>query len=88
MGNVMGFHIDLPDDQSVYISSDTVYTNEVEKALKVLQPDISVVACGSAQMDFGKPILMRMDDIIKFVKNSPKKVMANHLEALNHCPTT
>ena len=88
MGHVMGFHIELPNAPSVYISSDTVYTNDVDRALKDLQPDIAVVACGSAQMDFGKPILMRMEDIIKFVRNSPKKVVANHLEALNHCPTT
>jgi len=88
MGKVMGFYIELPNLPSVYISSDTIYTDDVEKALKDLQPDITVVACGSAQTDFGKPILMRMNDIIKFVRNSPKKVIANHLEALNHCPTT
>ncbi|MDF1548522.1 MAG: MBL fold metallo-hydrolase [Bacteroidales bacterium] len=88
MGNVMGFYIELPDEPSIYISSDTIYTDDVEKALKNLRPDVAVVACGSAQLDFGKPILMRMDDIIKFVKNSPNKVIANHLEALNHCPAT
>ncbi len=88
MGNVIGFYIESPNDQSIYISSDTVYTDDVERALKNLQPNIAVVAGGSAQMDFGKPILMRMSDIIKFIKNSPKKVVINHLEALNHCPTT
>jgi hypothetical protein len=31
---------------------------------------------------------MRMDDILKFVKNAPNQVIANHLEAVNHCPTT
>ncbi len=88
MGNVMGFYIELPNEPSVYISSDTAYTDNVEKALKELLPAVTVVACGSAQLDLGKPILMSMEDILKFVKNSPKRVIANHLEALNHCPTT
>ena len=31
---------------------------------------------------------MPLEDIITFVQNAPSKVVANHLEALNHCPTT
>ena len=27
-------------------------------------------------------------DIIQFTKNAPGKVIMNHLEAVNHCPTT
>ena len=53
-----------------------------------MKPEIAVVACGTAQLDIFQPLLMRMDDILKFVKNAPNKVIANHLEAVNHCPTT
>lgn len=88
MGNVMGFHIELPNQPSIYLSADTIYTNAVDKVLKQYKPAISVVACGTAQLDIFKPLLMTMDDIIKFVRNSPKKIIANHLEAVNHCPTT
>jgi L-ascorbate metabolism protein UlaG (beta-lactamase superfamily) len=88
MGNVMGFFIELEAEKSVYISSDTIFTNDVEKVLTELKPDISTVACGTARLDFGQPLLMRMDDILKFTKLAPGKVFANHLEALNHCPTT
>lgn len=88
MGNVMGFYVELPNEKSVYLSSDTVYTDHVEKVLTQLKPEIAVLACGSAQLDFGQPLLMHMNDILKFVKTAPKFVFANHLEALNHCPTT
>lgn len=88
MGNVMGFYAEFPNEKSIYISADTVYTQHVDRVLRELKPDISVLACGSAQLDFGKPLLMTMDDILKFIKNAPGKVFANHLEALNHCPTT
>ncbi|WP_166922124.1 MBL fold metallo-hydrolase [Flavobacterium poyangense] len=88
MGNVMGFHIELKNEKSVYISSDTILTKEVEKVLTELKPDIATVACGTARLDFGQPLLMRMNDILKFITLAPGKVFANHLEALNHCPTT
>ncbi|WP_323789784.1 MBL fold metallo-hydrolase [Psychroserpens sp.] len=88
MGNVMGFYIHLPNEKSIYLSADTIYTNDVDKILKQYKPEVSVVACGTAQLDIFKPLLMTMEDIINFVKNSPGTVIANHLEAVNHCPTT
>ena len=88
MSNVMGFYLDLPNTPSIYISADTIYTDDVEKVLEDLKPEVTVMAAGSAQFDIGQPLLMHLDDIVKFVKKSPGKVYANHLEALNHCPTT
>lgn len=88
MGNVMGFYIKLPSQKSIYLSSDTIYTEAVDKVLKEYKPDISVVACGTAQLDLFQPLLMKMEDILKFVENSSGKVIANHLEAVNHCPIT
>ena len=87
MGNVMGFYIELPSDSSIYISSDTIYTKDVERVLTELKPDISVLAAGSAQFDFGGPLLMNLTDIEKFISIAPNKVYANHMEAVNHCPT-
>lgn len=88
MGNVMGFYIELPNEKSIYLSADTIYTDDVHKVLTKLKPEIAVVACGTAQLDVFQPLLMRMDDILKFVQNAKNHVIANHLEAVNHCPTT
>jgi len=88
MGNVMGFYIELPNSKSIYISSDTIYTSDVDKVLNELKPELSVVAAGSAQFDLGSPLLMSPKDVLKFIQNSPNKVYANHMEAVNHCPTT
>ncbi|MEM1003312.1 MAG: MBL fold metallo-hydrolase, partial [Bacteroidota bacterium] len=88
MGNVMGYYIKFPNEESVYLSSDTIYTADVKKVLTEYKPDISVVACGSAQLDLFQPLLMTMEDIVRFVKDAPNKVICNHLEAVNHCPTT
>lgn len=88
MGNVMGFHLVLPGEPSIYLSADTVYTPFVDMALKAHQPDIAVVAAGRAQLDIGQALLMNDKDLLTFVQNAPGKVLANHLEALNHCPNT
>lgn len=88
MGNVIGFYLKLPNQKSIYLSSDTIYTASVDKALKDYKPGISVLACGTAQFDIFKQLIMNVDDIIKFVKNSSGKVIANHMESINHCPLT
>jgi len=88
MANGAGFVLSLPDEPSIYISGDTVLTDEVKKALNDFNPDITVVASGNASMDVGGDILMSMDEIVEFIKLSPNQVIANHLEALNHCPLT
>jgi len=88
MGNVMGFFIRLPGEPSLYLSSDTIYTQEVKNVLKQHQPDIAVVAAGSARLDLFKPLLMNVEDVIRFCHDAPGRVIANHLEAVNHCPTT
>ena len=60
----------LPNQKSIYLSSDTIYTDSVDKVLKDYKPEISVLACGTAQFDLFKQLIMDIDDILKFVKNS------------------
>lgn len=88
MGNVMGYYIHWPNQPSIYLSADTIYTEAVDKVLTMYKPEISVVAAGSAQLDIFKPLLMDREDILRFMKTAPKYVIANHLEAVNHCPTS
>lgn len=88
MGNVIGFYVELPHQKSIYLSSDTIYTSAVDKVLKEYNPEISVLACGTAQFDLFKQLIMNVNDIIRFVKNSSGKVIANHMESINHCPLT
>ncbi|WP_020537577.1 MBL fold metallo-hydrolase [Lewinella cohaerens] len=88
MGNVMGFYLELSEAPTLYISADTIYTKAVDDVLRNSRPAISIVAGGAAQLDVGSPLLMTIEDIVKFVRNAPGQVVINHLEALNHCPTT
>ena len=88
MANGTGFFLRLPNEPSIYISGDTVYTKDVQKALTEMKPDIAVMASGSASLDYGGLLLMSLADLVRFVRDAPGRVVANHLEALNHCPTT
>lgn len=88
MANGVGFFLQLPNEPSIYISGDTVLTDDVKQALMELKPDITVVAAGRAQMDVGQPLLMSTDEVMEFIRLSPNKVIANHMEALNHCAVT
>lgn len=88
MANGAGFFLELANEPSIYISGDTVYTEDVERALTELKPDIAVVAAGGAALDVGGPILMPLEEIIAFIENAPNTVIANHLESLNHCPVS
>jgi len=88
MGNVIGFYLKLPNQKSIYLSSDTIYTTAVDTVLTAYKPDISVLATGAAQFDLFKQLIMNVDDILEFVKNSSGKVIANHMESINHCPLT
>ncbi len=88
MANGAGYFIDLLDEPSIYICGDTVLTADVKKAIKEFQPDIVVVAAGNASLDIGQALLMNIDEVIELVNLAPNKVVANHMEALNHCGVT
>jgi L-ascorbate metabolism protein UlaG (beta-lactamase superfamily) len=88
MGAGAGFFLRLPGEPSLYLSGDTVLTDEVRAALELEQPDIAVLHAGGAQLDIGSPILMTLDEQLEFVRLAPGRVIAVHLEALNHCGIT
>ena len=88
MANGSGFFIQLANEPSIYISGDTVLTKSVKKALATFKPDIAVLAAGQAQMDVGKPLLMAKGELLEFINACEGKVIANHMDALNHCPIT
>ena len=67
---------------------DTVLTPVVAETIVTLKPDIVVVPAGGARLDIGRPILMTPDDVIRCITLAPDRVVALHMEALNHCPTT
>jgi len=75
---------------TIYLAGDTVWYEEVKKTIAHYQPTIIIVNSGAAQFQFGDPITMTAEDVAEVVRagTSTTKVIAVHLEAINHCYLT
>ncbi|AXK38838.1 MBL fold metallo-hydrolase [Crenobacter cavernae] len=86
MAHGHGYCIELAGEPRVYLAGDTVLTDEVRQFLTRHQPDVSVIPAGGARFDVGRPIIMGACDAIEVARLTRGVVVANHLEALDHCP--
>lgn len=88
MAHGVGYLIELPGEPSLYLSGDTVLTPAVETFVTHHRPEVCVVPAGGAKFDVGGEIIMGIDDVVALCCIAPGIVIANHLEALGHCPET
>jgi L-ascorbate metabolism protein UlaG (beta-lactamase superfamily) len=83
LGPVSGFVLD-----SLYIAGDTIWCDEVRRAIDHHRPRIVIVNAGSARFNEGDPIVMTVGDVRRVRAASSGAVVAVHLEAMNHCLET
>lgn len=86
MEHGVGYFIEMPGEPSLYLSGDTILTQEVLDFLAQHQPDVCVVPAGGARFDLGHEIIMGIEEVLRFTAATRGIVVANHLEALSHCP--
>lgn len=85
MGEVSGF-VFTSGDESVYVAGDTIWCKAVEKALEDFKPKVTILNAGGAKFLTGDPITMTPDDIMKVHEKLPQtKIIAVHMDTLNHC---
>lgn len=85
MGEVTGIIFTHPEEQSLYLVGDSVWTPAIEKTMKAAHPDVVILNVGWAHvLDYG-PIIMGKEDVLKTHLVLPHaKIVASHLEAVNH----
>ncbi|MBV7544250.1 MBL fold metallo-hydrolase [Acidovorax sp. sic0104] len=83
-----GYLLELPGEPSVYLAGDTLLTPAVRDCLARLRPDVAVLPAGGARFDVGAEILMDAADMAEAAALAPGTLVVNHLQALDHCPTT
>jgi L-ascorbate metabolism protein UlaG (beta-lactamase superfamily) len=90
MAPVSGYLLLMEQDgDSLYIAGDTVFCREVEAVLRKNRPRVTVVNAGEARFRTGDPITMTAADVIQVCRLAPEtKVIAVHMEAINHCLLT
>jgi L-ascorbate metabolism protein UlaG (beta-lactamase superfamily) len=86
MAPVSGYVLQNEHEPTVYIAGDSIWCSEVSDALQQFRPDVIVVNAGGARFLEGDPITMTPDDVIQVCRAAPKaRVIAVHMEAINHC---
>ena len=89
MAPVSGFVLAAPGEPVLYLAGDTIWCEEVAAAIDAHRPDAVVVNAGAARFLEGDPIVMTADDVVAVARHAPDtRIVAVHLEALNHCPLT
>jgi L-ascorbate metabolism protein UlaG (beta-lactamase superfamily) len=80
MGRVSGWVVD-----DVYVAGDTIWCEEVERALATHRPRTVVVNAGGARFNVGDPIVMDVEGVRRVRDATDARVIVVHLEAINHC---
>jgi L-ascorbate metabolism protein UlaG (beta-lactamase superfamily) len=89
MAPVSGFALHAPGEPTLYIAGDTIWCTDVAEVLQRDQPAVTVVNSGGARFLTGDPITMTAEDVVQVCRAAPRtRVIATHLEAINHCLVT
>jgi L-ascorbate metabolism protein UlaG (beta-lactamase superfamily) len=86
---VSGFVVAAEGEPTVYVAGDTVWCPEVAEAIAAHEPELIVVNAGGARFLQGGTITMEAADVAAVAEAAPEaRVVAVHLEAINHCLET
>jgi L-ascorbate metabolism protein UlaG (beta-lactamase superfamily) len=86
---VSGFVLAAAGEPVLYVAGDTVWYEDVAEALDRHCPAAVVVNAGGARFLEGEPIVMTADDVVEVARHAPDaRVIAVHMEAVNHCLLT
>jgi len=94
VGESSGYVLKAKNAPTILWAGDTLLTENIKNMVIKHQPDIIILHPGKAQMpkdDKGNmaTLLMGIDETIEVAKLAPKaKVIAIHLESLDHCTVT
>lgn len=89
LGPVSGFVLAAPGEPTLYVAGDTVWCPEVASAIAAHAPEVVVVNAGGARFTQGGTITMEAADVVAVAEAAPgARVVAVHLEAINHCLET
>ncbi|MFY0665794.1 MAG: MBL fold metallo-hydrolase [Natronospirillum sp.] len=88
MAHGYGYFLQFPGEPSLYLAGDTILTEQIKDFIHTQQPDICLLPAGGARFDLGDEIIMGLEDVLAVSAISAGVIIANHLEALDHCPVT
>lgn len=80
----------LENDRRLYLAGDTVWYGTIPETLDRHDPDTVAVNAGAAHNVDGDPTTIEADDVdrVREHSNDSLPVVADHVEATNHCLLT
>ncbi|MEL7897812.1 MBL fold metallo-hydrolase [Vreelandella neptunia] len=87
LGDVMGVVFEVPGENTTYVVGDSVWRDEVERALEQYNPQVIVLNTGAAEVTGfeGDPIIMGKEDTLRTHRAAPDAtIIAVHMDAVNH----
>lgn len=86
LGEVSGVVLERPGYRTTYIAGDTVWTKDVEQAIRTHRPDVILLNTGYARvLGMDGSIIMGKEDLLRAHRLAPgAKVVGIHMEAVNH----
>lgn len=91
MGKTSGFVLQAKNQPTIYIVGDTIWNDDIKNDIKKFKPDYIIVNSGGARIKGFEdiPIIMNEMQTMALIAASGKaKVIAVHMDALDHCFTT
>lgn len=91
MGKTSGFVLQAKNQPTIYIVGDTIWNEDIKKDIEKFKPDYIIVNSGGALIKgfSDTPIIMNETQTMALIAASGKaKVIAVHMNALDHCFTT
>lgn len=86
---VSGFVLEAEGEPTVYWAGDTIYYDVVRRVMDDHRPGVIITHSGGAELEDSGPIIMGAAQTVALAQAAPDaRVVAIHLEALDHCLTT
>ncbi|MFB6166272.1 MAG: MBL fold metallo-hydrolase [Haloarculaceae archaeon] len=88
MAPASGFVLDA--EQTVYLAGDSVWYERVPAVIDEFEPDAVILNAGAAQFVDSEPITMDLADVraVREYVDDAVTVVADHMDAINHCLLT
>ncbi|GAB4395439.1 MAG: MBL fold metallo-hydrolase [Microscillaceae bacterium] len=90
MGTVSGFVLRTDREPTLYIVGDCIWTEEISNQIDEYKPAVIIANTGGAILPTfaDTPILMDEQQAISLIQYTEAKVIAVHMESLDHCETS
>lgn len=89
LGDASGIVFRHPSEKTLYLVGDSIWVNGVEENMRKYLPDVLIMNTGWAHVLGYGAIIFGKEDILKAHFVLPEaKIVATHMEAVNHCLVT